>query len=41
METSFVDEEIAKLKQVRERVLGPYGIFAERISKTWYPPKTD
>jgi len=34
-----VHPKIAKLREVRERVLGPWGVFAEKISKQRFPPR--
>ena len=38
-ESTAVQPEIKLLRDVRERVLGPYGVFAEQISKTRFPPR--
>lgn len=36
-----VHPSIAKLREVRERVLGPWGIIAERVSRQRFPPRGD
>jgi len=41
LEAEPVHPGIAELRGVRERALGPYWVFAERISKARFPPRQE